>query len=372
MTSGETYIQAIQNCIGNPIDPARIGHQRMAGVIGENPSVYSKSPALWNAAFAMLGLGAIYVPLDVSARRLSELISALRDTERLLGFNVTVPHKLRVMDYLDELDPGAVRVRAVNTVTRSADGRLVGHNTDGTGFIESILEPQPGASQSFIDSLAQLHVLLIGAGGSARAIAFDIAARLTSGRLLICNRTWSHASALVDEIRRGGQEAEAIREEDLPRRIPEAALVINSTTKGQGGTRRRPDGTVISLEPYSALAPAEPVAMPRSQQGKTDVQDDRVKASQSAIARNNQSSLALARSIPKDVAFYDLIYFPEETVFLRHARVTGHRTMNGKAMIIRQAARGLFDHVCKVELQAHGLHTQETYRRVTETMYRAW
>ncbi len=372
MSGSAPHIQAIQKCIDNPIDRARIGSRRIAGVIGENPSVYSKSPALWNAAFAMLGLEAIYVPLDISATRLPELISVLRDSEPLLGFNVTVPHKLRVMEYLDELDPGAIRVHAVNTVTRAADGRLIGHNTDGIGFIESILEPQPGESQSFIESLAKLNVLLIGAGGSARAIAFHSAARLTSGRLLICNRTWSLAAALVDDIRRGGHEAEAIREEELPQRIIQAGLVINSTTKGQGGTRPRPDGSVMSLEAYSALAEAHPVAVPRSEYGKSDSRDDRVKASQLDITRNNQDSLALAHSIPKDAAFYDLIYFPEETVFLRHARMTGHRTMNGKAMIIRQAARGLFDHICKAELEARGLNSSETYHRITETMYRAW
>ncbi len=344
----------------------------MAGVIGENPSVYSKSPTLWNAAFVMLGLEAIYVPLDISANRLPELISVLRDSERLLGFNVTVPHKLRVMEYLDELDPGAVRVHAVNTVTRSADGRLIGHNTDGIGFIESILEPQPGESQSFIESLAKLNVLLIGAGGSARAVAFHIAARLAGGKLLICNRTTSPAAALADEIRRGGHEAEAIAEEELPHHILQAGLIINSTTKGQGGMHSRPDGSVISLEAYSALAAACPVAVPQSEYGKAASQDNRVKASQLDITRNNQASLALAHSIPKEAAFYDLIYFPEETVFLRHARMTGHRAMNGRAMMIRQAARGLFDHICKADLEARGLNSSEAYRCITETMYRAW
>jgi shikimate dehydrogenase len=372
VTGGTPNIQAIQKCIGNPLDNVRIGNHRIAGVIGENPSVYSKSPALWNAAFATLGLEAIYVPLDISASRLPELISALRDSERVLGFNVTVPHKVRVTEYLDELDPGAVRVQAVNTVTRTADGRLIGHNTDGTGFIESILKPQPGQSKSFIESLARLNVLLIGAGGSARAIAFHVADQLTGGRLLICNRTWIHAAALADEIRHTGNQAQAITEEELPHWVVQAGLIINSTVKGQRGTRALADGNVMSLDAYSALAAAYPVAVPRSEHGKTDSQDDRVKASQADIARNNQTSLALADSIPKDVAFYDLIYFPEETVFLRHARMTGHKTMNGKPMVICQAARGLFDHICKAELRARALNTRETYDRITETMYRAW
>lgn len=372
MTGGAADIQAIQKCIGNPIDNAAIGNRRIAGVIGENPSVYSKSPALWNAAFATLGLEATYVPLDVSATRLPELISALRGSERFLGFNVTVPHKQRVMEYLDEMDRVAVRIQAVNTVSRAADGRLIGHNTDGTGFAESILKPQPGQSKSFIESLASLNVVLIGAGGSARAIAFHVADQLTSGRLLICNRTWTHAAALADEIRRAGNEAHAITEEEFSHWLLQAGLVVNSTTKGQGGTRVLADGNVMSLEAYSALAAAHPVAAPRSEYEKSDSQDDRVKASQADIARNNQRSLALATSIPKAVAFYDLIYFPEETVFLRHARMTGHKIMNGKPMIICQAARAFFDHICKADLQSRGLNIRATYDRITEAMYHAW
>lgn len=371
MTSGAADIKAIQECICNPLDSAAIGSRRIAGVIGENPSVYSKSPALWNAAFAAFGLEAIYVPFDVSATRLPELISALRGSERLLGFNVTVPHKKRVMEYLDEIDRTAVRIQAVNVVSRGKDGRLIGHNTDGTGFIESILKPQPGQSKSFIESLAGLNVVLIGAGGSARAVAFHIADRLVSGRLLICNRTWTHAAALADEIRRAGNEAHAITEEELSHWLLQARLVINSTTKGQGGMRALADGNVMTLDAYSALAAAHPVAVPRPED-KTGSRDDKVKASQADIARNNQRSLDLAHAIPKDAAFYDLIYFPEETIFLRHGRMTGHKIMNGKPMIICQAARALFDHICTAQLEDRGLNTRATYDRIIEAMYRAW
>ncbi len=372
MTGSAPDIQAIQKCIGNPIDQLGIGDRHLAGVIGNNPSAYSKSPALWNASFAMLGLEAIYVPLDIPAKRLAELFSIVRDSKRFLGLNVTVPHKVRVMEYLDELDARAIRIQAVNTISRTADGRLIGHNTDGTGFIESILSPQPGQSQSFIESLAGLNVLLIGAGGSARAIAFHIADQLTSGRLWICNRTWAHAAALAEEIRRCGNKAQALPEDDVPHRILQTGLIINSTTKGQGGTRTLADGNVMSLDAYSALAAAHPVAVPRSEYGRTDSQDESVKALQADIARNNQHSLALAHSIPQNAAFYDLIYFPEETVFLRHARMTGHKTMNGKPMIIGQAAHALFDHICKADLLARRLDTRATYDRITETMYRAW
>lgn len=369
---GDKDIRAIQNCIGNSIEGMLTSDHRFAGVIGENPSLYSKSPALWNAAFAMLGLDAKYLPFDVARNRLGQLTSILRDSEGLFGFNVTVPHKVAIMEYLDGLDPDATRIQAVNTVVRSSAGRLVGYNTDGVGFIDSILNRQPGQNQSFMQSFDELDVVLIGAGGSARAISFHIADRLTRGQILICNRTLERAALLAEEIRRTGKNAQAIAEEELSYWAVRAGLVINSTIKGQGGTRKLPDGTVTSFEPYSALAPAHPVAVPQSECARLSADDRATNRSHADIIRNNENSLTLARSIPRSVAFYDLIYFPEETVFLRHARITGHKTMNGKAMIVCQAARALFDHLCQQELQARGLNTVEIYSRIVETMYSAW
>ena len=82
--------------------------------------------------------------------------------------------------------------------------------------------------------------------------------------------------------------------------------------------------------------------------------------------------MQLAASIPENVRFYDLIYFPEETVFLRHGRLTGHPTMNGKSMIINQAVIAFCKRVCRAELQARGIENPETYQRILETMYQAW
>src|SRR5918996_1183334 len=120
-------IAAIQAYISNPLDPGSLADRRIAGVIGAAPSRYSKSPALWNAAFADLSIHARYVPLDVEHSKLKDLVEVFRDCERLLGVNVTVPHKLAIMDFLDELDLGAARIQAVNTVVRSPDGRLIGY-----------------------------------------------------------------------------------------------------------------------------------------------------------------------------------------------------------------------------------------------------
>jgi shikimate dehydrogenase len=364
-------LAAIQNCITNRLDMA-IGNRQIAGVVGDVPSQYSKSPVLWNAAFSLVGINAIYLPFDVQQDRLRDFIAALRDSPRVLGVNVTVPHKVKIMDYLDELDSGAARVRAVNTILRTADGRLIGLNTDGLGFVESLLRPEPGHATGFLESLNDVDVLLLGAGGSARAVAFYVANRLNGGQLLICNRTIEAARALAQELRNTAHDARAIGEDQLSDSAPKVGLIINSTTKGQGGIRRLAKGTVVTLESYSSLAPARPVALAESVYDKPDFQQRWLDANRADIDANNQASLNLARSIPQSTAFYDLIYHPPETVFLRHGKVTGHRTMNGRGMIVWQAALAFFHHLCAGELRAMKLDQPKTLNQIAEAMYRAW
>src|SRR5690606_1328259 len=110
------------------------------------------------------------------------------DCAGFLGANVTVPHKVRVMGFLDAIDPGAGRIQAVNTIVRTPEGKLIGYNTDGEGFLDSILKRQPDRTDPFIRSLRGMNVVLLGAGGSARAVAFHLTDEMRDGRLVICNR----------------------------------------------------------------------------------------------------------------------------------------------------------------------------------------
>ena len=249
-------LAAIQNWITNRLDKTELGNNRIAGIIGDGPSHYSKSPALWNAGFGHFGINTVYLPFDVTASCLRDLVSVLRNCDRFMGMNVTVPHKVRIMELLDELDPCSQRIRAVNTVVRTSAGRLLGFNTDGEGFIQSISMPQPGQLQPFMQSLTGRNVLLLGAGGSARAVAFHLSDHLKNGRLVISNRTLAHAVALAGEVQKLGCNALAISEAEVAVWAPKVSLIVNSTTKGQGGLARRLSNEVTYLEPFSSLAPA--------------------------------------------------------------------------------------------------------------------
>jgi len=363
-------ITAIQKLISNRLDESVISDKSIAGIIGDGPSQYSKSPALWNAAFSRLGINAIYLPFDVDDAHVGALLRTLKNSHRFMGINVTVPHKVRVIDFVDELDADAARIGAVNTVVKNPDGKLIGYNTDGEGFIDSLLLPSPGQPDAFMHSLDGMDVLLLGAGGSAHAVAFHLSDWIGSAKLIVANRTREHAESLAGEIAKLGRQALAINELEISHWAARVGLIINSTTKGQGGVRKLTDGKAAILEPYSALAPADPPILSVGQ-GANFEQQWRALAAVDITANNRRSEL-LARSIPQDTRFYDLIYHPAETVFLRHGQSTGHRTMNGKSMIVRQAVLAFCNRICLPQLIALGKNDDETFQAVTEIMFRAW
>jgi shikimate dehydrogenase len=323
---------------------------------------------LWNQAFRNLNLDAIYVPFDVDEGRLPEFLNTLRSSPRVMGINVTVPYKVKVIPHLDRLDEKAALIQAVNTVVRTRDGQLIGFNTDGAGFLEGLQRPPPEQEKPLVQTLKGLDVLIIGAGGSARAVAFSLTEVLDDGQLLICNRTAGSASSLADEIRRTFSRVRAVGEEDLSFWAPKVGLIVNCSTKGQGGLRRTGDGKATTLEPYSALAPAHPAIIQDSQKRASEIYRSWLKASLADIEANNRASWNLALAIPPEVGFCDLIYFPEETVFLRHGRLSGHRTLNGQGMVVSQAVESFFA-VCRNYLEQLGLDPGETRRRVYASMH---
>ncbi len=164
------------------------GKTRLYAVIGD-PVGHSLSPLMHNAAFAAAGMDALYVPFRV--RSLADFMGVVRDF-RISGFSVTIPHKETILGYLDECEPLAAEIGAVNTVQVRAGGRLYGYNTDYAGVLKA-LEKRV--------SLAGSRVLLIGAGGAARAAAFALARRGAS--VFIWSRRMERARALARAA--GGQ-----------------------------------------------------------------------------------------------------------------------------------------------------------------------
>lgn len=194
-------------------------HTVMYGVFGD-PIKHSKSPIMLNRAFRECGINAAYTAYHVTPDRLGEAIAGIR----ALGFggiNVTIPHKVEVMRYLDEIDADAKAIGAVNTVVHR-DGRLIGHNTDGIGYVRSLKE-ETGIR------LSGKRILLLGAGGAARGVAYALA-KETPACIWIANRTKDRAVDLADAMR-FRTVSHGIGMDELDQ-AGEIDLIVNTTSSG--------------------------------------------------------------------------------------------------------------------------------------------
>lgn len=358
----------VSNLLGAAPDDALI-----CGLIGDHPSSYSRSPAIWNAAFAQIGLEAHYVPLDVAAAGVADVIEEIRRSPRILGVNVTVPHKQAVIPYLDELHPSAERLGAVNTIWREPDGRLLGANTDGRGAVDSVTTAWRDGLPAFLPSLERKSVLLIGAGGSGRAVAFAVAEAVGAhGRLFIANRTPETALALGESVNAHFGNAHGLDESDAELLAPGIDLVINSSTRGQAGARSAGQGRVTYLEPYSALGAANPPSLPDDPlEGESERMRRWFVEALPDIRANHEASVRFVTSAARHTAFFDLIYAPPETMTLRHARWSGHGTLNGQGMILCQAIAGFVDFIVRDQLDRLGIEPAVARRAVQQAMARA-
>jgi len=179
-----------------------------------SPVSHSLSPAMQNAAFAALGIDCHYEPREVNAGGLAAAVAEVRADERILGANVTIPHKESVLALLDDLDPLAARIGAVNTITHQG-ARLKGWNTDVAGFSRALEEQFP----------VPRCVAVIGAGGAARAVA--AAVQPTAEQVWIIARNLEQARRLCADlgIDRGGP----VDVDRMQETITTADLVVNAT-----------------------------------------------------------------------------------------------------------------------------------------------
>ena len=374
----------LDNKLPDAVDDARL----FAGSAGESPSRYSRSPDIWNAAFREIGLDAAYCAFDVRSENLAGFLAALREQPGFMGGNVTSPHKLAIMELLDDIDPLARQIGAVNTYARGADDKLRGYNSDVDGLLGSILRTLPGRSGPFMETLTGKRVLLTGAGGAGRASAFALASKLEGGTLAITNRTMAGAEELAGEVSSAYSGVSAVALPDAVALLPELDLVVNASTVGQSGLRHLPGGKLTCLEPFSPLAPANPVvlsdlgAMGGSAERGAELAPQQsnesafyrrwFEESLPAIAANQAAAAKALLGCRPGTAFVDAIYSPDETVMLRQARLAGHRTLNGKGMLIMQAAESFINRMTRRHLIEAGYDPDTLYDRVVSTMAAAF
>ena len=249
---------------------------KFAGIIG-HPVSHSLSPVFQSAAFAACGLDVRYERWDTPPEALHGRVLRLCGPE-YLGANVTIPHKEAVFPFLDELGGQSARVGAVNAIVNRA-GRLFGFNTDGPGFVTAL------KNEAYFDPAGRT-LLLLGAGGAARGIAFALA-EARAAHIAIANRSASRAARLAADVAATGVDVSVA---DETRDLSRYDCVVNATSLGMHNSA---GAGLLACDP-SSMRPG-----------------------------------ALA---------VDIVYTPELTPFLRAAEASGARTLPGLPMLIYQGA----------------------------------
>lgn len=242
-----------------------------------DPAAHSLSPRMHRAAFAYAGLPGSYEARRVPAQELPEAVAGLR-AAGVLGANLSLPHKEAALGLLDSLSDAARAIGAVNTVTHR-DGALRGENTDAPGLLAALRDA------GLPDLPLGSDVVILGAGGAARAAAF-VALRDLRGRVWVVNRTLERAQALAADFA-GWGEVRAASAPDVP--WSSAALVVNASSAGLND----PEGTPLDA--------------------------------------------AFLARVPVGALVYDMVYKPAETRLMREARALGLSAHNGLGMLAHQA-----------------------------------
>ncbi len=254
------------------------GKTKVFGVIGD-PIEHSLSPVMQNAAFAVSELDCVFLAFNVKSAELEKAMDGMRALG-IQGFNVTMPHKTAILSFLDEVDPTAKSLNAVNTV-KNENGKLFGFNTDGAGALAALRE-------NGVDPKGK-RVMLLGAGGAARAIAFALAEQ--ADELSILNRTLQPAVELTNLVHQKFNSkvfAYALSPLTIRANVADADLLINATSVG--------------MKP------------------------------------NASKTLVAPKWLKPDLAVMDIVYDPLETKLAKNAKAAGAKMVSGVEMLIYQGA----------------------------------
>ena len=269
--------------------PVTSGNTRLVSLIG-NPIRHSASPATHTLSFNKLGLDAVYVAFNVSADGLPAILDAMRAMEGWDGSNVTMPCKQAVIPYLDGLSDAAELMGAVNVIKKEDDGRLIGHNTDGVGFMENLRKH--GCETRGV------RMTLLGAGGAGSAVLVQAA---LDGL--------SHIDVFA---RAGGPSFAHARElaTKIAEKMPETTIEL------------------YDFEDTEALV------------SSMAVNDILTNATNVGMGENCTDVPVPAELVPEHLVVADVIYLPRETQFIRNAAARGCVTVPGLGMMLEQAAAG--------------------------------
>ena len=265
------------------IKEAQFSYKNVTGVIG-HPIRHSFSPLMHNSAFKALGLDFIYLPFDVLSENLQDALKGMIALN-IKGFNVTLPHKEKILQYLNDVTDEANVIGAVNTVV-NVDGNLVGHNTDVDGVVASL--------NNFKNEISGSEVAILGCGGAARSVIYAFISHFKVAKINLINRTLDKAESVKDyyaeKMLFENIETFELMPPDLKSVLKRSKVVVNATSVGM-------------------------------------------------FPETDDSPLVTSEGFNEEQIVFDLVYNPLRTRFLELAEEAGARTINGLNMFVHQGAK---------------------------------
>lgn len=269
----------------------------------------AKTAAMWNAAYMALGMPDRNMMLVANPKNLNRIIPALRADPRYQGGGAGIGFKEAVLPYLDDVTPLARAMGAVNIIKKDSHGRLIGDNTDGAGYARSLEE---ALAKNGI-AVEGASILMLGAGGSGRAIAFALADK--GAHLTILNRTEAKAQELSDTLNRyfGKTVASGGGRELVSSVIVETDAVVSVI-----------DDAVSPLDAYSTIGVME------------------LPVTQESIERNRIDAEHLLETLSRKVIISDIRIRKEPTTMLSQAKELGFQTLDGIPMVVNQGVEAFW------------------------------
>ena len=288
-------------------------HQSVMGLIGNNPTTYSKSRIMWNATFFLFGIDAEYIPFDVENESLDAVLDLLASHEKIRGFNITNPHKVSVAEHFwDSVDTAAMGVGNVNTVHKH-EGNIYAHSTDGYGAFCSI---EDICGEGFLKGK---KVVVIGAGGSGSAVAVECC--LHGAEVYAANRTKIINRMIVNSAK------------NLAERALKQGMRINPVQLYE-------KGNILHTETQDAIMQADIVI------------------NTIPLEKENPKMPVLPRwafEYSGKKVFMDIVYGNgHKSMFLEYASLHGHTAIPGEWMLLHQAVKA-FEHAYADEAKEKGL-----------------
>ena len=298
------------NIIKNKIDLKK--NQKFVAIIGSDPSKGARSPVLWNKAFSKLKISMKMFPLDVKDQNVSRLIKSLKENDYFCASAVTVPHKERVIKYLDEIDQSALEIGSVNLIVKK-NNKLKGYNTDSLGCRFTLNKINKKIN----------NILIIGCGGAGKACIISTKNKYPKANIYLFNRDLNKLNKFYKRIKVNKKNIKIIKNYSILTNLKKLDLIINTTSLGF-------DLEIPSIK--SNLKYFSPIS-------QLEIKFNKLKTTENVINTiiDNISETLTFLKVNSNAIVFDIIYKPSKTLIMKMAEKIGLKSINGLEMNFMQA-----------------------------------